>query len=611
MHRHRLTLVLLLSAPVWAQDGAALYKQRCASCHEGGAPRAPQADALKQMSPENVAFALNSGSMALPAFGLTQADIRAISEFVTGKAMAKEPFPKSAYCAESGPSLDQSLSKPNWNGWGVDPANHRSQPAAMAQLSASDVPKLKLKWAFAFPGIVRAYAQPTVVGGRIFIGGQDRHIYSLNASTGCVYWVTEVDFPVRTAITIGQQGAHWAAYFADQHANAYAADAMTGKILWKTRVNDHPLAMTTGAPALFDGRLYVGASSSEEVAGASTDYPCCRFRGSIMALDAATGKTIWQTYTIPEEPKPTKKNDKGTQLYGPSGAGVWSAPTVDAAKRMLYITTGDSYSDPPARTSDAFMALDLNTGKIVWSRQMTEGDAFTIACGNPAMAAACPESKGPDFDFGSSPILVNLPSGKRALIGGQKSGVVSAVDPDQQGEVLWQERIGHGSALGGIQWGPAADNVNVYAALSDIGFLPPAAGAPPGPPQPDPRSGGGLFAINLATGKRAWATSHPGCGDRPGCSPAQSAAVTVIPGVVFSGSVDGHLRAYATSDGHIVWDVDTARDYQTVNGVKGKGGALDGPGPVVVAGTVYVDSGNAFIGGAPGNVLLAFSVDGK
>jgi polyvinyl alcohol dehydrogenase (cytochrome) len=275
---------------------------------------------------------------------------------------------------------------------------------------------------------------------------------------------------------------------------------------------------------------------------------------------------------------------------------------------MLYITTGDSYSDPPARTSDAFMALELNTGKIVWSRQMTEGDAFTVACANPAAAAACPESKGPDFDFGSSPILVSLPTGKRALVAGQKSGVVSAVDPDQQGEVLWQERIGHGSALGGIQWGSAADNDNVYAALSDIGFRPLAA---PGPPQLDPRSGGGLFAINLATGKRAWTTPHPGCTDRPGCSPAQSAAVSVIPGVVFSGSVDGHLRAYATSGGRIVWDIDTIREYQTVNGVKGNGGAIDGPGPVVVAGMVYINSGYAVFGGAPGNVLLAFSVDGK
>lgn len=612
-HSQQFALLLFLAAPVWAQDGAALYRQRCASCHDGGVARAPQADALKQMSPELVASALNSGSMQIHAAGLTQAEIRAVSEFVTGKTLTKELFPRQAYCSDAGPSLDQSLTKPNWNGWGVDNANRRFQPAAMAQLSAADVPRLKLKWAFAFPGAVRAYAQPAVVGGRVFVGAQDRHVYSLNASSGCVYWATEADYAVRAAITIGQVAGRWTAYFADQHANAYGVDAMTGKILWKTRVNEHPLAVTTGAPTLFEGRLYVGASSGDEVAGASPDYPCCRFRGSVMALDAATGKTVWQTYTIPEEPKPTKKNAKGTQLYGPSGAAVWSSPTVDPVKRLLYVTTGDSYSDPPARTSDAFMALDLNTGRIVWSRQMTEGDAFTVACGNPLAAAACPDSKGPDFDFGSSPILVNLPNGKRTLVAGQKSGVVSALDPDQQGEVLWQERIGHGSALGGIQWGSAADGDNVYTALSDIGFSLPTAnpGGPPSPPRLDPRSGGGLFALNLATGKRVWTTPPPACGDRPGCSPAQSAAVTVIPGVVFSGSVDGHLRAYATSDGRIIWDVDTIREYETVNGVKGSGGAIDGPGPVVVAGTVYVNSGYGFIGGAPGNVLLAFSVDGK
>jgi polyvinyl alcohol dehydrogenase (cytochrome) len=616
--RHLQSLVLLLlSAPLFAQDGSAIYRQRCASCHEGGAARAPQPDALKQMSAENVQLALVSGAMQAQAAGLTQAEIRAVSEFVTGKTVAKDAAPKGASCADAGPALDQALVEPHWNGWGVDSSNHRFQPAAMAQLSASDVPRLKLKWAFAFPGDVRAYAQPTVAGGRLFVGSQGRHVYSLNASSGCINWTAETDSSVRTAITLSREGGQWMAYFADQRATAYGVDAATGKILWKTRVNDHPLAVTTGAPVLFEGRLYVPASSGEEVAGASPNYSCCRFRGSITALEAATGKMIWRSYTIPEEPKPTRKNSKGTQLYGPSGAGVWSSPTVDAQKRVLYVTTGDSYSDPPANTSDAFLALDLKDGKILWSRQMTEGDAFTVACGNPAAAEACPEAKGPDFDFGSSPILVNLPNGRRALVAGQKSGVVHAVDPDQQGEVLWQTRLGHGSALGGIQWGSAADGNHVYAALSDVGLRPApsgtagAQGGLAGTVTLDPKSGGGLFALDLATGKQVWTTPNPGCGDRPGCSPAQSAAVTVIPGVVFSGSLDGHLRAYSTTDGRILWDVDTAHEYQAVNGGKANGGAIDGPGPVVVGGMVYVNSGYGFVGAAPGNVLLAFSVDGK
>jgi polyvinyl alcohol dehydrogenase (cytochrome) len=617
MRLNPFALFLAFAASLCAQDGSALYRQRCASCHDGGVGRAPQLAALKQMSPENVQFALNAGVMTIQGQGLTEAEIRAVSQFVTGKVMAKEPFGKLAFCADAGPPLSQALEQPHWNGWGVDSSNHRFQPAAMAQLSASDVPRLKLKWAFGFPGDARSWAQPTVVGGRIFVGSQGRRVYSLNASSGCVYWVTELDYPVRSAITIGQQGGRWAAYFGDHHANAYALDSMTGKILWKTRVSEHSLARITAAPTLFEGRLYVPASSSEEAAGADANYSCCRFRGSVSALDAATGKTIWQAFTIPEEPKPTRKNQKGVQLYGPSGAGVWSSPTVDGAKRALYVTTGDSYSDPPARTSDAFLALGLDTGKILWSRQMTEGDAYNIACSSPAIVENCPQAKGPDFDFGSSPILVDLPNGRRALIAGQKSGVVHALDPDQQGEVLWQTRLGHGSALGGIQWGPASDGENVYAALSDIGFLrgpsesPGARQGPLGTFTLDPRAGGGLFALKLATGERVWSAPPPDCGDHAGCSPAQSAAVTVIPGVVFSGSLDGHLRAYSTTDGRVIWDIDTAREYQTVNGVKANGGSLDGPGPVIVGGTVYVNSGYGYVGSAPGNVLLAFSVDGK
>ncbi len=614
---------MFLSAPLCAQDGSAIYRQRCASCHDGGVARAPQADSLKQMSAENVQSTLIGGAMQIQALGLTQAEIRAVSEFVTGKKVARDVFPKQAYCGDAGsagpagPALDQALTQPHWNGWGVDSFNDRFQPADMAKLSAADVPRLKLKWAFAFPGDTQAYAEPAVMGGRVFVGSQGRHVYSLNASSGCIYWVMDADFAVRTAITLGRKEGRWAAYFGDQHANAYAIDAMTGQTLWKTRVNDHPLAVTTGAPTLFEGRLYVPASSAEEIAGANPNYSCCRFRGSITALEAATGKVIWMTYTIPEEPKPTRKNQRGTQLYGPSGAGVWGSPTIDTRKRAIYLASRDSYSDPPARTSDAFLALDLDTGKTLWSRQMTEGDAFNVACGNPALQDNCPQAKGPDFDFGSSPILVDLPNGRRALIAGQKSGMVHAVDPDREGEVLWQTRVGHGSALGGVQWGPAADGNNVYVALSDIAFRPAPAGSPGarqgllGSVALDPRSGGGLFALKLATGERVWTTPHPGCGDRPGCSPAQSAAVTAMPGGVFSGPVDGHLRAYSTTDGSILWDVDTARDYETVNGLKGNGGAIDGPGAVVAGGMLYVNSGYGLFGGAPGNVLLAFSVDGK
>src|SRR5579871_442094 len=393
------SLFLALGASLCAQDGSALYHEHCASCHDAGVGRAPQPAALKQMSPENVQFALNAGAMVRQGAALTAAEVVAVSQFVTGKVLAKETVAKQAFCEDAGPPLDQALAQPRWNGWGVDSSNHRFQPAAMAQLSAADVPRLKLKWAFAFPGDARAFAQPTVVGGRLFVGSAGRRVYSLNAASGCIYWSTETDFPVRSAITIERRGRQWTAYFGDQHANAYAVDADTGKILWKVRVEEHPLAMITGAPTLFENRLYLGTSSGEEVAGSDPKYPCCTFRGSVTALDAVTGKTIWKSYTIPDAPRPTKKNAQGVQLNGPSGAGIWSAPTIDAKKRVLYVNTGDNYSDPPARTSDAFLAMDLATGKILWSRQMTENDAFVVSCSVPG-APTCPEANGPDFDFG-------------------------------------------------------------------------------------------------------------------------------------------------------------------------------------------------------------------
>jgi polyvinyl alcohol dehydrogenase (cytochrome) len=551
---------------------------------------------MSLLTPEQVLAALTTGKMAEQGKALTPAESLSVTMFVSGgKSFGAGEAPKLGACAEPAPAFDKPFAGPYWNGWGVDVSNRRMQPAAMAGLRADQVPQLKLKWAFGFPGASKAYAQPTVVGGRIFAGSDSGKVYSLDAGTGCTYWIFKADMSVRSAISIGLVGTKWVAYFGDQHAQAYAVDAATGALLWKVRVEEHPAAMITGAPALYDGRLYVPDSSYEEVTGASPKYECCKFRGAVTALNAATGERIWKSYTIAEAPHPVRKNKEGTQLWGPSGAAVWSSPTIDPKKRAVYVTTGDSYSDPPAGTSDAFVAFDMDTGKLLWSRQLTAGDAYIVGC--PA-GENCPAATGPDFDFGCSPNLVDLPNGKRALVAGQKSGMVHAIDPDQQGEVLWSVRVGKGGPLGGVQWGNASDGQNVYVAVSDQ--------------LQDSKLAGNVWALKLATGERVWNTPPPGCGGKPGCSPGQSAAVTVIPGAVFSGSLDGHLRAYASGDGRIVWDVDTAVEYQAVNGVKAKGGSLDGPGPVVVGGMLYVNSGYAmFWGGMPGNVLLAFSVDGK
>jgi polyvinyl alcohol dehydrogenase (cytochrome) len=520
-------------------------------------------------------------------------------------------------CPGNGPAFSDPLTKPHWNGWGVDPAQHRFQPSDMAQLAVSDAPRLKQKWAFGFPGATRSVAQPTIVGGRVFVGSQNGRVYSLDAKSGCAYWKYIAGYGVRSAVVIGPQAAGFAAYFGDQGAYVHSIDALTGKTLWRTKVDDHPAAVITGSPTLVGTTLFVPVSSFEEATGAGATYSCCSFRGSLVALDASTGKILWKTFTIAEEAKPGAKNSIGVQQRGPSGAAIWSAPTFDAASQRVYATTGDNYSDPPSGTSDAIIAFNAGSGDLAWTRQITSGDAYTIAC--PA-GVNCPKSNGPDFDFGSSAVLASLPNGKRLLVAGQKSGVVTALDPDHGGEILWQKRVGNGSTLGGVQWGVAADESNLYVAVSDPKLRPVAPGTPGGQTlvlNPgvtlliDSKAGGGLSALRLETGDEVWRTPHPGCGGVPGCSPAQSAAVTVIPGLVFSGGLDGHLRAYSAADGKIVWDMDTKGDYQTVNGVAAKGGSIDGGGAVVVDGMVYVGSGSGFVGTMPGNVLLAYSVDGQ
>ena len=508
-----------------------------------------------------------------------------------------------AKCAQNS-GFPQRVDGPRWNGWGADLSNSRFQPAAMAGLTRDQVPLLRLKWAFGFHGRSAAFAQPTIVGGLVFVGGGDREVYALDAKSGCTRWAFKTEAVVRTAISFASISGtdQFAVFFGDLRANAYAVNAITGALIWKTKVEDHPAAQITGAPTLYSGILYVPVSSIEEVTGSSLNYQCCTFRGSVVALDVATGRQIWKGYTIPEAPRPTKRNTMGTQLYGPSGAAVWSAPTIDVQRQTLYVATGDNYSDPPSETSDAILAFELATGRMLWHWQATANDSYVVSCFSPDRTNTnCPESDGPDHDFGQSPILVSLRNGQRVLVIGQKSGVVHALDPDQEGKILWQTRVGKGGPLGGIMWGSAADQDHVYVANSDVRFSPAYKTL-------DPNAGGGLFALDLATGKISMQVPPVSCGSRSQCSPALSAAVTAIPGVVFSGGISGYLRAYATDDARLLWEVDTARDYPVVNGGSARGGAMDGPGPTIVDGMLYVNSGYAQWGGLRGNVLLAFEV---
>lgn len=592
-------------------EGATLYQQRCAACHEGGT-RAPGRSALALLNAEVIRETLTNGAMKAQAAGLSGSQIAAIADFLASPATAATPA-ATGQCAQR--AFEGARNAPLWSGWGNGPQQRRFQAFA-ADIDAQNVSRLQLQWAFAFPGATSASSQPAIAAGRLFVGSMNGNVYSLDAQTGCTYWVFKANVPVRTALSIGRVSSGWAVFFGDQAANAYAVDAESGALLWKVHVGTHPLAIVTGAPLLYGGVLYVPVSSYEELAGASASYGCCTFRGSVSALDASSGKLIWKSYTIADPLRPVRKNKAGTQLYGPSGAAIWSAPSLDPQRHVLYVATGDSYSQPAASTSDAVIAFDSRTGKRLWYRQMTANDIFTIDCGLPvAMRTNCPTRAGPDFDFGASPMLVSLPNGRRALIAAQKSGMVYALDPDRAGAILWQRRVGVGGTLGGVEWGAASDARNAYVAVSDVELSvvsPGTAGAQSsGNGSPayllNQAAGGGLFALDLSTGRVRWHAAPSACA-KAGCSPAQSAAVTATQQLVFSGALDGHLRAYSAADGRMLWDADTERSYEGVNGVNGSGGSLDGPGPVVAGGMLYVNSGYGSFGKTPGNVLLAYAI---
>jgi polyvinyl alcohol dehydrogenase (cytochrome) len=520
---------------------------------------------------------------------LSKAKKVAIADYL-GKPDVPVAAAMTGFCARD---LDPPPNPPGWSGWGSDPQNSRFQPLSAAGINREQVKNLKFKWAFGFPGAAATYGQPTAYKGKLFVGSEDGTVYALDSATGCLWWSFKASATVKTAISVGNQSS--AAFFGDTNGFVYAVKVSDGSLLWKTHPDAHPAARITGSPLLLSNRLYVPISSGEEGAAADPSYPCCTFRGSLIALDTASGKQIWRAYTLTEEPKPTRQSAQGVQYWGPSGVPIWSSPTADFKRHALYVTTGNNYSDPPTNSSDAVIAFDMKSGKKLWSRQLTANDVWNSGC-VAEKKDNCPAQRGDDYDFGAPPLLKSLGGGRDILLLAQKSGVVYAVDPARQGELLWQTRIGRGGPLGGVEWGGAADTHYAYFPLSDFDF-------------DKPLGGGGLFALDLRTGKKVWQVNppKPACEGQFGCSSAQMAPPTSIPGLLFAGSLDGHLRAYDTRDGTVLWDFDTAQPFQTTNGIPAHGGSLNGAGPAIISGMVFVNTG--YTNAMAGNVLLAFSIE--
>lgn len=572
----------------------ALYAQQCASCHDSEGTGAPTRAALEGLSPAVILASLDSGVMQTQGAQISRVDKIILAQHLGDEAAGSEV--PVEYCAGE----LQFSGRPLWDRWGAEPRNTRFQTAEAAGITATDLPRLELAWAFGFPGAQRARSQTAVTQEAIFTGSQSGRVYALDTETGCAWWTYEAGAEVRNAplIGVGGGGKPTTLYFGDVDATVHAVDARTGEPRWTRSVKDHADGTITGSIVSHEGTLFVPMSSTEVVSAYVDDYDCCTFRGGVTALDAATGKTKWRWYST-AEPRKVGKTDKGSDILAPSGAPVWSTPTVDAKRRLLYIGTGENYSSPANEKSDAIVALDLATGRERWITQTVEGDAWNAACGREPKAN-CPSEDGPDFDFGAPPILVTLASGKDILLAGQKSGEVFGLDPDNGGAILWRSRAGMGGFNGGIHWGMASDGETLWVGIADT----PGNRFAEGPPRP------GLHAFDPASGKPLWSRIEPPTCDEVSyeCMTALSAPLTAMPGAILAGAHNGRLLAYSTTDGEVLWMQETNRSFETANGVEAKGGSIDGAGVVVAGGMVIVNSGYDKFGEIPGNVLLVYRV---
>lgn len=607
-------------APVQPGLGEATFQRICAVCHtslvsrasptqdkqaDEAALRALPREMLRQLPPEAVLTALTSGKMQAQGSGLSDAEKRAVAEYASGSRFGQAKYGSAGterpnLCKAPG-DIAAAANAHAWNGWSNDLTNERFQPQSAGGLTAASLPKLQLKWAFGYVDTVALKAQPIVFGHRVFVASDQGQVYSLDAKTGCTYWTFKAQSAVGATPSVGPYKkpsgkTGYAVFVGDRAANVYALDAQTGTVLWQRKIDDHRVAGITGAPLLYAGRLFVPTQGvGEESIGSTNNYPCCTFRGSVTALDTNTGEVAWKTYTVAES-KPRGKTSNGTTIYGPSGGAIWSAPTIDTKRGLLYVGTGNGYSDPPQPGTDAIIAMDLESGAVRWQRQVAGSDNWAMGCKprNPDNPA-CPSQLGPDYDFSASPVLVHA-KGHDVLIGVQKSGMAYGLDPDRNGAIVWQARFGKGSGLGG-QWGIAVDGDRFFIGTADL--LTPTPG--------------GMHALRVTDGKAIWDAPPQQrlCLKNPGqaCSAGQGSAPTAIPGAVLSAGLDGGLRAYSAQDGAIIWLFDTNRDFATVNGVAARGGGMDHGGPVVVDGMLFVNSGYGGFVAHPGNVLLAFGVE--
>lgn len=488
------------------------------------------------------------------------------------------------------------------SGWSREYTQHRLYDAEQAGLTATELSLMEVAWTFVFEDTVQPRSLPAITDKAVFVGSEEGAVFALNTQTGCGYWRYQAQDQIRTAISVGDVGGRWLVFFGDNTASAYAVDALTGQLVWRRQLDELAFSVITGSPVLYRDKLLVPVASWSVGLAMNPWGGCCKFRGSLSSLNALTGELIWQTYTIAETPQPTARNWLGGQQWGPSGAGLWSSPTVDEKRQRIYIGTGQNYSSPATQTSDAILALDFHSGKLLWSKQVLPEDAWNVACAFSWLDMNCPEEKGQDYDFGAPPMLITRADGKDVIVSGTKGGVAYAFDPDREGEILWQRSVGRGGVIGGIHWGMAGSSEYIYAPVADTDAHVLSGQATPGEARP------GLNKLDILTGELLWHRSTQDIceGKDKKCRTGISAAITGIPGAILAPTLDGVLRAFSTEDGAPLWQFDSTHKSAGVNGISGHGGTMDAGGVVVARGMMFFNSGYGGLisaGGKGGNVF--------
>lgn len=603
--------------------GEKLFDKHCASCHDNPAMHAPSREALSGFSKETVMVALEFGKMQPMAAHLSKTERGLIAIYLAGSAPADEWIAEHGCAAPAGNDSTEYVSN-----WGLGNHNRRFVPAARAGIDRDNVDRLELAWSLAFPKVTDMRSQPAIIGDTLYFGDKTGKLYAIDRHTGCIRAHTEVLSGIRSAITVATlDSGKQLLVFADSMASIYALDPDTLKTVWQRAARIYETSVITGSISYHKDRLFVPVSSYEVAVSGSPSHICCKSHGGVIALDATNGKQLWEWHGTADATL-QGKNAAGADLYGPSGVSVWSTPTIDAERNRIYFGTGENLSLPATDTSDAIIALDMDSGELIWKFQALADDVWNAACLNGG--PNCPPNAGGDFDFGASVILAKLSDGRELLLAGQKSGDVYALNP--AGELVWQQQVsnaGIGPNLhqsttnGGVHWGMALAGERLLVAAAD-----PERVRPEYIPKP------GLHALNPADGEILWfqpvtrgceiAEEHkPKIGlenmragkkieleDQYRCSYyyGLSAAVVATPELVFSAGLDGKIRAFDITTGEILWQAITARSFEADNGVNGHGGAIDVSGQVLADGWLYVQSGYSMFGQLPGNVLLAYKV---